>query len=233
MGITIHTLPPTFPSLAILVHVPPTPPSLGLPTLTAYLPIVLSTLSSPHTPAVFLHSSLALLASSLGPQISQTPRPELPPDIFGPLIAVLPGLASAHPDPAVRHMVYRLIGVVLRLVSDMLRLEIMRGFLQGEEGTEQNMRVAAIHLLKDLLLEAIEEASKKDPTSPTKSVFTSPILWQRLAPVIFRSQPPDLLESDATTWEEVVESGEAVRLVECLTLYFVVLKRDTKNLVCQ
>lgn len=149
----------------------------------------------------------------------------------------LPTLASSHPDPEVRHLVFRLIGVIVRLVPDMMRLDILRGFFEGEEGgnegqemMRQGMRIAAIGLLKDLVLEAIRDTSTQSPSS--KNAFASPILWQTFAPIIFRPYPPDLFVSRTVGWSEVAESREGVRLIECLTLFFVIAKRDTKNLVC-
>lgn len=87
------------------------------------------------------------------------------------------------------------------------------------------MRVAAIGLLKDAVLEAL--SNKSD------SPFASPDLFRTFGYIVLRSDPPDLFSNsdDRNSLDSFLKTQEPKRLVECLAFYYVVLMRDTDNLV--
>jgi len=89
------------------------------------------------------------------------------------------------------------------------------------------MRVAAVGLVKEAILKALAkapEAAKIDP-------FVGSTFMRGFGPVLFRSNPPDLLGKRDLALKEFKETSEPSRLTECLSLYYVVLQRDEKNRV--
>ena len=85
------------------------------------------------------------------------------------------------------------------------------------------MRTAAVGLVKEALLESLASHQKNDP-------FLGSLFLQSFGPILFRPNPPDLLSSSLSL-KEFQESNEPSRLVECLSLYYVILQRDEKNQV--
>lgn len=83
------------------------------------------------------------------------------------------------------------------------------------------MLIAAVGLVKDAVLRAL--------ASPKKSVWASPLLLSTFGSLVFRPDPPDLLEKVEV--KAFVEGIEPRRLTECLTLYYVLIVRDTTNRV--
>lgn len=87
------------------------------------------------------------------------------------------------------------------------------------------MRVAAVGLLKDNIIEAFNPNAAPSP-------FSSPALMQTFGPIILRSDPSDLFKkTDRGALDSFVDSQEPKRLVECLSLYYVLFMRDTSNKV--
>ena len=86
------------------------------------------------------------------------------------------------------------------------------------------MRVASVGLVKEALLQAFTRPDAKD------NVFLSPLFLRTFGPILFRPDPPDLLSS-ALALKDFQETHEPARLVECLSLYYVLVQRDELNLV--
>ena len=85
----------------------------------------------------------------------------------------------------------------------------------------KQMQVAAVTLLRENVISALRT------TQP--SFFTSTDFVRSFGPVIFRPQPPDLF--DNLDLNGFLESLEPSRLIECLSLYYVVLLNDKLNRV--
>ncbi len=83
------------------------------------------------------------------------------------------------------------------------------------------MRVASVGLVKDTLVKSLSNPNRKDDP------FCSPLFLRSFGPVLFCS---DLL-SEALTLDEFQETTEPGRLVECLSLYYILLQRDEQNVV--
>lgn len=86
------------------------------------------------------------------------------------------------------------------------------------------MRVAAVGLVKDAVLEALLPPSG---STSAQNVFASPMFMRVFGPLLFRPSPPDLFDMGAQlNIEEFLDSPEPKRIVEVLSLYYVVLLRD-------
>lgn len=205
---------PSLASLVFLAHEPTY--TFSVSTLTAFYPIVLSSIQS----NLAFDEVLSVLISSLAPLRSAVPRPELTVDLIVPLVHLLPHVASNHPDPDLRHYTFRVISLVLGLSPSALRFRFLQDLLSDEELPPQ-MRVATVGLLKEAVLEGL--------SSSDKNLFASPQLLATFGPLVLRPDPPDLF--DKVPLNDFLESSEALRLVECLGFYYVLLLRDAQNRV--
>jgi len=82
------------------------------------------------------------------------------------------------------------------------------------------MSVASVGLVKEAFLEAI--------SSTKPNIFASAIFLQVFGSVLLRPNPPDLFPNISLA--DFKDSSEPSRLIECLSLYYVVLLRDKSNL---
>ncbi|KAF7361379.1 hypothetical protein MSAN_01170700 [Mycena sanguinolenta] len=201
---------PTTAYLVVLSHSKTVPRDIPK-HLSFMLPILVASIQANHA----LDETLSLLLQWLHPSHFPAAQ-QLSPDISGPLCALLPALASSHPDTDVRHQTFRILSRVLALTPAELRLQILKD-LVTDAGFPQ-MRVAAVGLVKEAVLEALSE------TRP--SIFASPIFLQVFGPVLLR---PDGVELFRSPMSELEESMEPSRLVECLSLYYILSLRDTSN----
>jgi len=188
---------------------------LTIPVLASLFPIIMTCLQS----NVGLDSTLAVLLKVLC--IAPPPQEELSSDLIIPLTTVLPPLCSVHPDASMRHIAFRILGHVLHLTPSVLRLQILCELISPSEDGSPYMRVAAIALVKEAVLEALSDLKPE-------SVFASPFLLQNIGLLLFRLDPPDLLVSISGI-DELKDSPEPARLVECLNLYYILLSRDVEN----
>jgi hypothetical protein len=89
------------------------------------------------------------------------------------------------------------------------------------------MRVAAVSLVKDTVLEALSIQP-----SNAASIFSTPMFMRVFGPLLFRPSPPDLFDKGPELdIEQLLESPEPKRIMEVLSLYYVVLLRDRTNMV--
>ncbi|KAH7910146.1 hypothetical protein BJ138DRAFT_141100 [Hygrophoropsis aurantiaca] len=216
LGVPSNTIPerPSLNTLIYLAHSTSLshPP---IPLLSTLLPFIVASIQM----NVALDECLFLLLDTLLRAQSLVPRTDLLPDIVTNLAAVLPPLASTHPDPFVRHLTLRLVSLLLNLSPQPLRLEILME-LTSEPDFPQ-MRSAAIGLLKEAVLEGL--------SAPIVSnVFASKMLLQAFGAVLFKTIPPDFF-STVHSVEDIQESLEPGRISECLSLYYVLLQRDKDN----
>lgn len=186
------------------------------------------------TPPVILKALLVLLISSLQSNFAldeslyilqtsfhHTPNSPttLDPDLLTPLIRTLVPLASTHPSPQTRHITFRLLGTSLSHFPPLDKLYMLRDLLLSEESQSLvPMRVAAVGLLKDAVLQAL--------SSEEKNPIASPVLFETLAGRLFKFDASSMSEL-----KELLENGEAKRLVETLSFYYVLSVRDVDNRV--
>ncbi|KAF9482730.1 hypothetical protein BDN70DRAFT_892362 [Pholiota conissans] len=184
--------------------------------LSFILPILISSVQT----NTFLDESLAILIRSLHKWSTGKSPASLPHEITLPLCGILPSLASAHPDPAIRHQVFRVLSLLLSTSEPQLRFQHLIEYTRDSEFPQ--MRVAAVGLVKEALLQSLSNSvGKGDP-------FRGPLFLRSFGPILFRPNPPDLF-SDALSLSEFQETPEPGRLVECLSLYYIVLQRDQEN----
>jgi len=142
-------------------------------------------------------------------------------EIMLPLCDILPSVASTHPDPLIRHQTFRVLSLLLASGNPQLRFQHLVEYTRDSEYPQ--MRVASVGLVKEALLQALSRPEARD------NVFLSPLFLRTFGPILFRPDPPDLFSS-ALTFKEFQETNEPRRLVECLSLYYVLLLRDERNL---
>lgn len=153
-------------------------------------------------------------------------RTELLPDVINTLKPVLVVLSSAHTSPLVRNQTFRTLSLLLGSSPAQLRLQLLADLLANCEYPQ--MRVAAVSLVKDAVLEALESQ-----TMETANPFRTPMFMRVFGPLLFRPSPSDLfVPSTKLDLQEFFDSPELKRLIEVLSLYYVVLKRDKANKVC-
>lgn len=209
---------PSISSLILIAH--SAQPRLTEKTLEAFFPIILAALQSNTA----LDETLALLLDTLGSLRNATPRPDLAVDILVPLVHVLAPLASVHPDPPTRHATFRILSIVLALSPSPIRLRLLKDLVTDEDESMQQMRAAAIGLVKEAILEAL---STLRTTSGPSNVFSSPVFMQEIGSVLFLKQA----EKIALDVVEFLESAEPLRLIESMGLLYVLLLRDIDNRV--
>ncbi|KAJ7152650.1 hypothetical protein C8R43DRAFT_1127108 [Mycena crocata] len=211
----LDSLPPS-PSttyLILLAHSKVLPSDIGR-LLSFMLPILVASIQTNSA----LDEALSILLQSLHPSHFPTGQ-QLSADLSGPLCALLPSLASAHPDSDLRHQAFRILSRVLSLTPPELRLHILRDLTS--DGDLPQMRVAAVGLVKEAALEFL-------PREETTSIFASPLFVQVLGPILLRPDPVDLFHPTLSL-SEIEDSSEPARLVECLSLYYILLVRDRLN----
>lgn len=157
------------------------------------------------------------------------PNALLDPDLPPPLCAVLAPLACVHPDPSVRHLVFRILSALLAASPPLQRMHLLRDLLAEDECPFPQMRVAAIGLLKEAALEALgPDSLANDP--PNSNPFASPALLQIFGAIVLRPDPPDLFTT-LPTLAVFLDTQEPRRLVESLAFYYIILMRDKTNVV--
>ena len=221
----------------LLSHTTPYTPSISV--VQTFLPVLIASIQTNTA----LEATLAFLLSAFGPLSLPSNTSDLPTDLIVPFAHVLPPLAGAHPDAPLRHIIFRLLARVLALAHPTLRFRILHELLTdgdsqddvygtgvGEvDGTSAQMRVAAVGLVREAVLDALIEVKAG---KGRENVFASPKFMQTFAPVVFRPRLPEGAGVDGRrALEEFLASPEPLRLVEGLGLYYVVLQRDTENLV--
>ncbi|KAK7683184.1 hypothetical protein QCA50_013857 [Cerrena zonata] len=212
----ILTTQPSIASLILIAHSPQ--PRLVETTLEAFLPVILASIQSNTA----LDETLAVLLDTLGHLRNTVSRPDLAIDILIPLAHVLAPLASIHPDPPTRHATFRVLSIVLTLSPSLIRMKLLRDLVIDEDESMQQMRVAAVGLVKEAVLEALNAPRT---TSGPPNVFISPLLMQEIGSVLFLKQA----ENIAPTVVKFLESAEPLRLIESMGLLYVLLLRDVDN----
>ncbi|KAF8636997.1 hypothetical protein AX17_003110 [Amanita inopinata Kibby_2008] len=201
---------PSTGNLILLAH----SNSKFIPITSSTFEKLLSTLLYAFHSGIALDECLALLLTLLHERKASI----LSPDTITPLCTVLSSVASTHADPAVRHQSFRITSLLLSQAPQQLRLEALK-VLTTDSHLPQ-MRTASVGLVKEAVLEGL--------SSPSHNIFASRIFLQVFGPILFRSNPPEYLSKDFDP-DELRESYEATRLIECLSFYYVLLQRDQSN----
>ncbi|KAF8911608.1 hypothetical protein CPB84DRAFT_1762365 [Gymnopilus junonius] len=186
--------------------------------LTFLLPALISSIES----NTLLDQALAVLIKALFTRMSRRSSKDLPENIAIPLYSVVPSIASAHPDPAIRHQAFRVLSLLLACENEKLRFQHLIELTRESEYPQ--MRVAAVGLVKETLLKALSGPSGKD------DLFLGPLFLRSFGPILFRPDPHDLFLS-ALDLKDFQETHEPARLAECLSLLYVLLQRDEKNAI--
>lgn len=221
LGFSLDELinPPSIVSTILLVHIwlsgSQKPQATIIP---AFVPSILTMLQ----PASNLQSdALAFLLLNLH-QNKMDLKTEFPPDTINTFVPGLIILASTHPLPQTRHQAFRALSLLLASSPSQLRLQLLADLVAKCEYPQ--MRVAAVGLVKDAVLEALLPPSG---STSAQNVFASPMFMRVFGPLLFRPSPPDLFDMGAQlNIEEFLDSPEPKRIVEVLSLYYVVLLRD-------
>ncbi|KAF7289832.1 hypothetical protein MIND_01357500 [Mycena indigotica] len=214
--IDIENKQPPIPSVAYLVllsHSGTLPYDINKLFLFL-LPILISSVQTTHA----LDETLALLLVGLQASMFSAGH-QLSPEISGPLCAILPSLASSHPDAQTRHQAFRILSRILFLTPPQLRIQILKDLVTDTQFPQ--MRVAAIGLVKESVLDALSHET-------SASIFASPQFLQVFGPILLRPDPLDLFDAELAL-DAMVDSSEPARLVECLSLYYILLLRDKSN----
>jgi len=206
---------PSVGSLVLLAHSKSFTFDAG--SLVSFIPIITTTLQA----NIGIDETLALLLRSIGALHSSTPRLDLPIDVLVPLVQLLPPIAGSHPDPQSRHVTLRLLSLVLSLAPSPIRLRLLKELLTDEETSSPQMRVAAIGLVKEAVMESL---SKPEPDA-----FTSPLFLHELgSSLLFQKNSNPALGAEMGV-VDFLESSEPLRLIECLGLLYVLVQRDVTN----
>lgn len=222
MGFTSsqHVSSPSLVSVILLVHAwlaPSTPTLTSIPS--SFLPSLLAMLQSNSN----LHDDALAFLLLILHQNQSAKKTELSPDITNAFIPLLVALSSAHPTPSVRHQAFRVMSLLLARSLAQLRLQILADLVANCEYPQ--MRVAAVGLVKDAVLDALNSKSTGD-TNP----FGTPMFMRVFGPLLFRPSPSDLFDQRVKLdLEEFLESPEPKRITEVLSLYYVILLRDQAN----
>ncbi|KAG6334993.1 hypothetical protein ID866_4094 [Astraeus odoratus] len=203
--------------LIYLAHTKPTAQSL-ISAFPQLYPLLLSSLQG----NIALDEALFVLLRLLARNHLRIASYAIPPDIAGPLCAVLSAIASTHLEPFIRHLNLHLISMVLSTIHPPLRLEIILGLTKSEEFPQ--IRGPAVGFLKEAVLEAL--SSPAHPVEPNP--FASPMLFRAFGPVLFKTNPPDFLTFRHTR-DDLARSLELLRIADCLSFYYVLLLRDQEN----
>ncbi|CAA7268417.1 unnamed protein product [Cyclocybe aegerita] len=222
--------------LLLSAYCPPPNPDVSK-LFTFLLPPLISSLES----NTFLDETLAVLLRSLytWTTASSLDRRHLPLEVTSPFTSSLPSVASAHPDTTTRHQAFRSLSMLLAASDPKLRFQTLVELTRHSEFPQ--MRVAAVGLVKEGLLDAMSQAEaraakveegKVNVKGLKDETFLSPLFLRTFGPILFRPDPPDLFASESLELKAFQETSEPTRLVECLSLYYVLLQRDRHNLTC-
>ncbi|KAJ3568098.1 hypothetical protein NP233_g5935 [Leucocoprinus birnbaumii] len=149
---------------------------------------------------------------------------EVSPDITSALMPQMIVLSSAHPSSSTRHQAFRAMSLLLAKSPPQLRMQILADLVANSEYPQ--MRVAAVGLVKEAVLEALDSRFSK-----YVSPFVTPMFMTVFGPLLFRPSPSDLFDQSVKMdLEEFLESPEPKRITEALSLYYVVLLRDGANM---
>ncbi|KAL5476761.1 hypothetical protein ACEPAI_2947 [Sanghuangporus weigelae] len=196
-------------------------PSISMPSpnslLSSVFPVLIAALQSNAS----IDANLNILLHTLYPSTPNTTT-SIDPDYIPPLSSALASIASTMPDPQIRFIAFRILGALLARAPPLEHMTLLRDLLT--ETPFPSMRVAAVGLLKDAVLEALRPNVGPNP-------FASPDMLRTFGYIVFRPDPPDLFSKPATRalLESFMETQEPKRLVECLAFYYVLLMRDEHN----
>ena len=146
----------------------------------------------------------------------------LSPEIVTLLCTFLPTIASAHPDPLVRHQASESFPLSSHSRNPIQGISSSRTLL----GIRSSCRCALQPWVpvKETIIESLST------TKP--NLFASPLFLRVFVLILFMPSPPDLFSgSKELPLSTFQESSEPQQLVECLAPSCVLVQRDNRNLV--
>ena len=154
--------------------------------------------------------------------------------------AVVP-IASMYPDPTIRHISFRILSSLIDGLDDeSLKFSILVGLISHSPFPQ--MQSSAITLLRSVILSSLARATSST-SAPT--IFSSPHVLEKVSQAMFRLEPQDIfdeyvpsralnaenIEATREFINEFSESPQAVKIIEALNFYYVLLSRDQMNIV--
>ena len=197
----------------------PNAPSISTSLLKSLYPTITAAVQDSIALDACLHVLLHALFSST-PNTIASINWELNP----PFYVLLLTIAASCPYADTRLTALSAVGEYVNRVSPSERMMLLQLLLE-QDSPFPAMKVAAVGLLKINILEALEACADPSP-------FASPALLWLFGPIILRPDPPDLFERiDRVALDAFVDTEEPKRLVECLSLYDALIRRDSTNRV--
>lgn len=212
------TQPSIFSTIILGHNLPSLPPTFTSTTwLESFFPALITCIQS----NIALDETLAVLYNQLSSSPSDADAGVLPPEIVTPLTTILAPLASAHPHPQTRFLTFRLLALLLKRSSPLIRLETLKE-LSGSENEWAQMRVASVGLIKEGILEGLE--------GPPHDSLATRHCMETFEKVLFCPNPPSFFsELEKGNADEESAASELARISECLALLYVLLLRDKNN----
>ncbi|KAI9568090.1 hypothetical protein HD554DRAFT_816496 [Boletus coccyginus] len=209
---TAHWKPTSFSDLVYLAHSTPSV-AIGPSALSDFHHLLVNALQM----NMVIDEALFLLLTIL---IHENMSITL--EVASSLCTVFTALASTHIDPTIRQLNFRLLSLTLSKLPPPPRLEILLKLTTDEDFPQ--MRGPAVGLVKEAVLEALA----LPPDHASRNPFASPELLRVFGGVLFRPNPPEFFSERKTT-EELAQSLELLRITDCLSFYYVLLRRDREN----
>jgi Uncharacterised protein family, YAP/Alf4/glomulin len=186
--------------------------------LDDWMPVILSCLNG----NIAIDESMALLY--LYSKEYWSKNQQIPELVSIPIIEILVPLSSINPNETMRLIAFRLLAIFISLSQEGLAAVTLRDLLTYP--TFPQMRVAATTILREQVIHALGRKNV--------SLFASSQLLLTFGSVLFRPDPPDVLErtyDNPSETKSFLLSWEAKRLMECLSFYYVLICRDQENRV--
>ncbi|GAA5845335.1 hypothetical protein JCM11251_007998 [Rhodosporidiobolus azoricus] len=191
-------------------------------------------------------------------QVAEGKGEGLEEEVLFPLVELVSTLASLSPSPQTRYLSFRLLSrLILRCTPssspssstaassssrdgrETIQMIILKTLVSKEETPFEQLRVAAVGLVKEVMGEKLTEAEQASPTSTAPpSLFLTPLFLSEFSSVLFTlpfsfDRPftePSAADHLSLTAEEFVEQHFPATM-ERLGLYYFLLKRDQRNLI--
>ncbi|ORY74736.1 hypothetical protein BCR35DRAFT_306523 [Leucosporidium creatinivorum] len=168
---------------------------------------------------------------------------ELDESVLFSLVELLSTFSSLSPNPSSRFLAFRLLTTVVLRGTEKEEVQLM--ILQDliEDCPFEQMRVASIGLLREVVAgkfqlkeqNSLSSATGNDAGRPTPSLFLSPLLLDELFNALLRFDPVDLLAPPPSSTAEPVTAAvfletHAKSTMEKLSLIYFLFARDQDDL---
>jgi hypothetical protein len=203
------------PTIVILICLGSSPQRAkeSRPSLARLTPVILACLQS----NMALDATLAYLLSELTSPTKSTMDPEATYNLAYTIALV----SASHSDATMRLIAFRTLALCLPLLPAPQQLLLLSELLAPSAETPAQLRVAAVGLARDMVIQALTDSSL--------NLLATPQTLNALSLLLFNTA--QFSNVDPKDVEAFLESAEPKRLTECLSFYYVVWARDTSNRV--